>query len=105
VRAIHGVAILYDCHSIRSLSPSCSRARCPISTSAPTANHLRTGDRGKPLADLRRGGRLHLVLNGRFKGGWTTRHYGQPAENGFHAIQMELAQSTHLAHRRHALCL
>jgi N-formylglutamate deformylase len=36
------------------------------------------------------------VLNGRFKGGWTTRHYGRPAE-GLHAIQMELAQSTHLA--------
>jgi N-formylglutamate deformylase len=36
------------------------------------------------------------VLNGRFKGGWTTRHYGRPGEN-MHAIQMELAQSTHLA--------
>ena len=36
------------------------------------------------------------VLNGRFRGGWTTRHYGQP-ETGVHAIQMELAQSTHLA--------
>lgn len=36
------------------------------------------------------------VLNGRFKGGWTTRHYGKP-EAGVHAIQMELAQSTHLA--------
>ena len=36
------------------------------------------------------------ILNGRFKGGWTTRHYGQPAD-GIHAIQMELAQSTYLA--------
>ncbi|MNL42711.1 N-formylglutamate amidohydrolase [compost metagenome] len=35
------------------------------------------------------------ILNGRFKGGWTTRHYGKP-ETGVHAIQMELAQSTHL---------
>ena len=35
------------------------------------------------------------VLNGRFKGGWTTRHYGRPAE-GVHAIQMELAQSTYM---------
>ena len=30
------------------------------------------------------------VTDGRFKGGWTTRHYGRPAE-GVHAIQMELA--------------
>ncbi len=35
-------------------------------------------------------------MNGRFKGGWTTRHYGRP-ETGVHAIQMELAQATHLA--------
>ncbi|TNE48825.1 MAG: N-formylglutamate deformylase, partial [Sphingomonadales bacterium] len=35
------------------------------------------------------------VLNGRFKGGWTTRRYGQP-ERGVHAIQMEIAQSTYL---------
>ncbi len=36
------------------------------------------------------------VLNGRFRGGWTTRRYGRP-EEGWHAVQMELAQSTHLA--------
>ena len=35
------------------------------------------------------------MVNGRFKGGWTTRHYGRP-ETGIHAIQMELAQATHL---------
>ncbi len=39
------------------------------------------------------------VLNGRFKGGWTTRHYGRPAE-GLHAIQMELAQSTYMIESR-----
>jgi len=35
------------------------------------------------------------VLNGRFKGGWTTRHYGQP-ETGVHAVQMELAMRGYL---------
>ena len=30
------------------------------------------------------------VTNGRFKGGWTTRHYGEPGK-GVHAIQLELA--------------
>ena len=35
------------------------------------------------------------VANGRFKGGWTTRHYGQP-ERGFHAIQMELSQCNYM---------
>ncbi|MEP6196688.1 MAG: N-formylglutamate amidohydrolase, partial [Nitratireductor sp.] len=36
------------------------------------------------------------VVNGRFRGGWTTRHYGKPADK-VHAIQMELTQATHLA--------
>ncbi|MFT5506674.1 MAG: N-formylglutamate deformylase, partial [Gammaproteobacteria bacterium] len=35
------------------------------------------------------------IVNGRFKGGWTTRHYGNPAEN-CHAVQMELTQSTYM---------
>ena len=35
------------------------------------------------------------VLNGRFRGGWTTRHHGRPEAN-VHAIQLELAQATHL---------
>ena len=30
------------------------------------------------------------IANGRFKGGWTTRHYGAPAR-GVHSVQMELA--------------
>ena len=35
------------------------------------------------------------MTNGRFKGGWTTRHYGRP-EQGVHAIQMELTQAKYL---------
>jgi N-formylglutamate deformylase len=35
------------------------------------------------------------VVNGRFKGGYITRHYGRPAE-GVEAIQLELAQTTYM---------
>ena len=35
------------------------------------------------------------MVNGRFKGGWTTRHYGHPDDN-VHAFQMELAQHRYL---------
>ena len=31
-----------------------------------------------------------FVVNGRFKAGWITRHYGDPG-NGVHALQMELS--------------
>lgn len=96
VRARHGVAVLYDCHSIRSHIPflfpgtlpdfnigTNSGASCAPAIEA--ATHEVAAATGRPT-----------VLNGRFKGGWTTRHYGQPGM-GVHAIQMELAQSTHLA--------
>lgn len=97
VRAKHGVAILYDCHSIRSRIPFLFEGRLPDfnvgtnngATCAPQVSDAVTGV--TTAAD----GYTH-VLNGRFKGGWTTRHYGQP-EAGVHAVQMELAQSTHLA--------
>jgi N-formylglutamate deformylase len=39
--------------------------------------------------------RYSCVLDGRFKGGYITRHYGRPAE-GIHAIQLELAQITYM---------
>lgn len=96
VKAGHGVAILYDCHSIRSLIPFLFDGVLPdfnIGT-----NNGATCDPRIEAATFdacAATGRTH-VLNGRFKGGWTTRHYGLP-ENGVHAIQMELAQSSHLA--------
>ena len=96
VKALHGVAILYDCHSIRSVIPFLFDGVLPdfnIGTNGGASCDPRI--EAATLALCAATGRSH-VLNGRFKGGWTTRHYGQPAR-GVHAIQMELAQSTHLA--------
>ena len=36
-----------------------------------------------------------LVVDGRFKGGYITRHYGNPAA-GVHALQLELSQCTYM---------
>jgi len=97
VRALHGVAILYDCHSIRSQIPFLFPGRLPdfnIGT-----------DMGRTCAPAIEAAAVEIcakadgythVLNGRFKGGWTTRHYGRPG-TGVHAIQMELAQASHLS--------
>jgi formiminoglutamase len=96
-RARHGVAILYDCHSIRSHIPFLFEGTLPdfnIGTNDGATCDPRV--EAVTLAVCRAAGGYTYVANGRFKGGWTTRHYGRP-ETGVHAIQMELAQSTHLA--------
>jgi formiminoglutamase len=97
VRARHGVALLYDCHSIRSRIPFLFDGVLPdfnIGTDGGVTCDPRL--QAVVLDHCARATPYTHVLNGRFKGGWTTRHYGRP-EDGVHAIQMELAQSTHLA--------
>jgi N-formylglutamate deformylase len=100
VRAAHGVAILYDCHSIRSRIPFLFDGVLPdfnIGTADGASCDPRVASVVQGIAARAEG--FSHILNGRFKGGWTTRHYGRPAE-GVHAIQMELAQSTHLETER-----
>ncbi len=96
VREAHGVAILYDCHSIRSQIPFLFDGRLPdfnIGTASGTSCDPRIEAAVHGICAGADG--YTTVLNGRFKGGWTTRHYGHP-DQGLHAIQMELAQATHL---------
>ncbi|MGN6538599.1 MAG: N-formylglutamate deformylase, partial [Mesorhizobium sp.] len=78
VKALHGVAILYDCHSIRSHIPFLFEGKLPDFNIGTDMG--RTCDPRIEAATFEicaASGRTH-VLNGRFKGGWTTRHYGKP---------------------------
>jgi N-formylglutamate deformylase len=96
VHAQHGIAILYDCHSIRSHIPFLFEGELPdfnIGTNnGETCAQVIEVSTAKICSNAEG---YTSILNGRFKGGWTTRHYGQPAKN-CHAIQMELSQSTYL---------
>lgn len=98
VKAEHGIAVLYDCHSIRSVCPFLFEGRLPDFNIGTNDGTSCAPEIEKTVLDICAAtvGYMH-VLNGRFKGGWTTRHYGRP-EDGVHAIQMELTQSTHLEH-------
>lgn len=96
VRDLHGFVVLYDCHSIRADIPFLFEGRLPDfnvgtnlgATCDPVIERLVN-------ACCEQAAGYSSILNGRFKGGWTTRHYGHPAE-GVHVIQMELAQSAYL---------
>jgi formiminoglutamase len=96
VRAERGIAVLYDCHSIRSRIPF-------LFEGVLDDFNIGTNDGKSCAADVtataeavcRAAPGYTTAVNGRFKGGWTTRHYGRPAES-WHAIQMELAQATYM---------
>lgn len=96
VRARHGAAILYDCHSIRSWIPFLFEGRLPDFNIGTDSGRSCAPELEAAVVDACAKATGHtMIANGRFKGGWTTRHYGQPAE-GVHAVQMELAQSAYL---------
>jgi len=90
LRRRHPRIVVYDCHSIRSQIPRLFAGELPnfnIGTfsGASCDPALTAAIEAQCALD----GYSHIV-NGRFKGGYTTRHYGQPQE-GVHAVQMELA--------------
>ncbi len=97
IKALHGVAIVYDCHSIRSAIPFLFDGVLPDFNIGTDQGRTCAPAIEAAAVEVTLAARHHSsVLNGRFRGGWTTRHYGHP-ETGVHAIQMELAQSTYLA--------
>ncbi len=96
VREMHGMVILYDCHSIRSHCPFLFEGRLPDFNIGDNNGTTCASDITAIVEKVCAGADQYThVVNGRFKGGWTTRHYGRPTEN-MHAIQMELTQSSHL---------
>lgn len=97
IKALHGFAILYDCHSIRGDIPFLFEGRLPdFNVGTNLGATCDSSIEALVVAGCETATGYSSILNGRFKGGWTTRHYGQPTK-GFHAIQMELAQATYCA--------
>ena len=95
IKSLHGTVILYDCHSIRSQIPWLFDGILPDLNIGTDNGTTCAPEIEAAVAEIARQSPHSSVLNGRFRGGWTTRHYGRP-ETGIHAIQMELAQISYL---------
>ncbi|MEG3179700.1 N-formylglutamate deformylase [Sphingomonas sp. LT1P40] len=95
LKSRHAAIVLYEAHSIRSTVPRLFDGRLAEFNIGTNSGQSCAPELPQSIAAIcARQERSHVV-DGRFKGGWTTRHYGQSA-TGVHAIQMELAMRTYL---------
>ncbi len=96
LKAQFGYALLCDAHSIRPHVPHLFDGKLPdfnLGTFNGASCAPELAERLKTVCA--KAGYYSHVLNGRFKGGHITRHYGDPA-NQIHAVQLDLAQSTYM---------
>lgn len=90
LRARHSNIVLYDCHSIRSSIPRLFEGVLP-NFNIGTNNGLTCAPvLTSAIEAACDASSFTRVTNGRFRGGYTTRHYGRPTD-GVHTVQMELA--------------
>lgn len=90
LRAVHGRAVLFDGHSIQAELPWLFEGRLPdLSLGTDAGSSCAPALRDRLAAVLAAQQRFSHVVDGRFKGGFITRHYGRPDE-GWHAVQMEM---------------
>jgi N-formylglutamate deformylase len=93
LRTLHRALVVYDAHSIRSSVPRLFAGELPLFNIGSFDGASCARALTDAIAALCQSG--SHVVNGRFRGGWITRHYGDPA-GGIHAVQMELAMRGYL---------
>lgn len=96
LKAEHGYALLFDAHSIASRVPRLFDGRLPdlnIGTNSGRSCDELIEEHIVACAASQK--QFSWVANGRFKGGYITRAYGNPAQ-GIHAVQLELAQCNYM---------
>jgi N-formylglutamate deformylase len=96
IQALHGYVVLWDAHSIRSTITWLFEGTLPglnIGTASGASAHPAIAQAVDEVCQ-RSSGASH-VLNGRFKGGYITRHYGDPARH-VHAVQLEMCQNLYM---------
>jgi len=96
IRSRHGHVVLLDGHSIRAEVPRFFAGRLPDLNLGTAGGASCAPDvQAEAAGILASAVEFTHVVNGRFKGGYVTRHYGQP-ERAIHALQLEMAQCIYL---------
>ncbi|HEY7641054.1 MAG TPA: N-formylglutamate deformylase [Steroidobacteraceae bacterium] len=96
MRTAQGRALLWDAHSIASEIPALFAGVLPeFNFGTRDGKSCPRAVSEALLQIITRDGEFGAVLDGRFKGGYITDHYGDPA-NGVYAVQLELARRAYM---------
>jgi N-formylglutamate deformylase len=96
IRSAHGRVVLWEGHSIRGEVPFLFEGRLPdLNLGTAAGASCSSSLQARLEAVLSAQSRYDWVANGRFKGGYITRHYGAPAD-GIDAVQLEISQRIYM---------
>ncbi|WP_053570886.1 N-formylglutamate deformylase [Caballeronia cordobensis] len=95
LRAEFGAMLLWEAHSIASVLPRLFEGKLPDLNIGTNSGASCDGAVVEAIAGALDGQPYSWVVDGRFKGGYITRAYGQP-DDGIHAVQLEMCQSTYM---------
>jgi N-formylglutamate deformylase len=100
LHALHGHAVLFDAHSIKSVLPWLFEGTLPHLNLGTASGSSCAASLASALgAVLGAQSRYDHVIDGRFKGGYITRRYGRPTEQ-LHAVQLEMSWRCYLDESR-----
>lgn len=95
IRQEHGTALLWDAHSIPGRVPRLFDGELPALNIGTDNGRSCPKNVEQAVANAARGSSYSSVVNARFRGGYITRHYGDP-DAGCFALQLELAQRCYM---------
>jgi N-formylglutamate deformylase len=96
LKARHGIAVLWDAHSIPSVVPRFFSGKLPDLNLGSARGASAAPDLVEAVTRaFKTTNAFSSVVDGRFTGGYITRRFGQP-QNGIHALQLELGQAAYM---------
>lgn len=95
IKSEFGYAILFDAHSIAAEVPMLFEGKLIDFNFGNNNGNSCASNLIESISEVVGSSAYSQITNGRFKGGYITRSFGQP-EKGLHAIQLELSQATYL---------